>query len=299
MDTDRTECTLCPHNCRIAVGAFGRCRGRMNRDGKIVPVNYGIITSMALDPIEKKPLNRFYPGSRVLSVGSFGCNLSCPFCQNHEIAAAGVSDLFKADEVQAVLKGRAVKAVPDNHLSPEELTQIAVNTVPKGNIGVAFTYNEPLIGYEYILDTSKLVRAAGLKTVLVTNGCVTSETADKVLPYTDALNIDLKSFDEDVYRQTLGGDLNAVKEFIEKAAKMCHVELTTLIVPGMNDTAEEIVRISEWIAALQNGEDIPLHITRFFPRHRMTDREPTDVGLILELTKIASKKLRYVYPGNI
>ncbi len=299
MDTDRTICRVCPHNCSIATGAPGRCRGRINREGRIVPANYGIITSLALDPIEKKPLNRFYPGSRILSAGSFGCNLNCPFCQNHEIAAAGASDLFRADEAAAILEGRGEQSVPDNYLSPDELTQIAVNTKPKGNIGVAFTYNEPLIGYEYILDTSKLVRAAGLKTVLVTNGCVTEETADKVLPFTDALNIDLKSFDEEVYGQTLGGDLNAVKEFIKKAAAMCHVEITTLIVPGMNDTRDEMIRISEWIASLQNGEDIPLHITRFFPRHRMTDREPTDVGLILELTKIASERLKYVYPGNI
>ena len=299
MDTDRTTCRVCPHSCSIAPGTPGRCRGRINREGRIVPANYGIITSLALDPIEKKPLNRFYPGSRILSAGSFGCNLNCPFCQNHEIAAAGVADLFRADEAVAILEGRGEQSVPDNYLSPEELTQIAVNTKPKGNIGVAFTYNEPLIGYEYILDTSKLVRAAGLKTVLVTNGCVTAETADKVLPYTDALNIDLKSFDEDVYGHTLGGDLNAVKEFIKKAAATCHVEITTLIVPGMNDSEDEMIRISEWIASLQNGEDIPLHITRFFPRHRMTDREPTDVGLILELTKIASERLKYVYPGNI
>ena len=299
MDTDRTTCRVCPHSCSIAQGTPGRCRGRINREGRIVPANYGIITSLALDPIEKKPLNRFYPGSRILSAGSFGCNLNCPFCQNHEIAAAGAADLFRADEAVAIFEGRGEQSVSDNYLSPEELTQIAVNTKPKGNIGVAFTYNEPLIGYEYILDTSKLVRAAGLKTVLVTNGCVTAETADMVLPYTDALNIDLKSFDEDVYGHTLGGDLNAVKEFIKKAAATCHVEITTLIVPGMNDSEDEMIRISEWIASLQNGEDIPLHITRFFPRHRMTDREPTDVGLILELTKIASERLKYVYPGNI
>ena len=286
MNKEAIKCTVCPHGCTLIPGATGRCRSRKNIDGQVVSINYGIVTSLALDPIEKKPLNRFYPGSRIVSVGSFGCNLDCPFCQNHEIAAAGAKDVLKTDEA-------------DNYLSPEDLTQIAVKTKPQGNIGVAFTYNEPLIGYEYVLDTSKLIRAAGLKTVLVTNGCVTETTADKILPFTDALNIDLKSFNPYVYRDTLGGDFEAVKDFIRRAAMQCHVELTTLIVPGMNDSVDEIIRISDWIASLPGGDEIPLHVTRFFPRHRMTDRKPTDVDLILKLSEAAHKKLKYVYPGNI
>ena len=278
------KCNVCPHECALIPGASGRCRARKNVDGRIVSINYGIVTSLALDPIEKKPLNRFHPGSRIVSVGSFGCNLKCPFCQNHEIAAAGEKDFVKSG---------------DNYLDPEELTQIAINTRQQGNIGVAFTYNEPLICYEYVLDTEKLLRAAGLKTVLVTNGCVTAETAEKVLPYTDALNIDLKSLQPDVYKNTLGGDLKTVCEFIKMAAAHCHVELTTLIVPGMNDSNDEMLRISEWIASLPGGVEIPLHITRFFPRYKMSDRKPTDVNKILELTKLAAKYLKYVYPGNI
>lgn len=293
------KCTVCPHGCTLAPGATGRCRARRNSNGRIASVNYGVVTSLALDPIEKKPLNRFYPGSRIVSAGSFGCNLGCPFCQNHEIASAGASEMFGAHKAEAVLEGRAQEAIPDNYLSPEELTRIAADTKTKGNIGVAFTYNEPLIGYEYVLDTSRLVRAEGLKTVLVTNGCVNTDIAEKVLPYTDALNIDLKSFDPYVYKEVLKGDLETVKEFIRMAVKLCHVELTTLIVPGMNDSYDEMENIAGWIASLPGGKEIPLHITRFFPRHKMSDKKPTDVSLILELTELARRNLKYVYPGNI
>lgn len=187
----------------------------------------------------------------------------------------------------------------DNRLEPEELVDIAVKTRPKGNIGIAFTYNEPLIGYEYVLDTCLLAKEAGLKTVLVTAGCINPSVADKVLPYVDALNIDLKSFDGDTYKNTLGGDLDTVKAFIERAVKTSHVELTTLIVPGMNDSYEEMDRICDHIRSLEGGKDIPLHISRFFPRYRMSDKRPTDVPLILELARRAGEKLNYVYPGNI
>ena len=281
------QCEVCPHACSLKEGATGRCRARKHicEEGtdKIIPVNYGLVTSLALDPIEKKPLNRFYPGSRILSVGSFGCNLSCPFCQNHEISTSDGSG-FMSD---------------DNRLEPEELVDIAIKTRPKGNIGIAFTYNEPLIGYEYVLDTCLLAKEAGLKTVLVTAGCINPSVADKVLPYVDALNIDLKSFDVDTYKNTLGGDLDTVKAFIERAVKTSHVELTTLIVPGMNDSYEEMDRICDHIRSLEGGKDIPLHISRFFPRYRMSDKRPTDVPLILELARRAGEKLNYVYPGNI
>ena len=288
MNSTSIQCSVCPHACTLPPGATGRCRARKHytegiHEGMIFPVNYGIVTSLALDPIEKKPLNLFYPGSWILSVGSFGCNLNCPFCQNHSISASNGNEFM----------------TEDNRLSPEELVRIAVDTSSRGNIGIAFTYNEPLIGYEYVLDTSKLAREAGLKTVLVTAGCVNKPIADKVLPYIDALNIDLKSFSPKVYKDTLGGDLDTVSGFIETACTMCHVELTTLIVPGMNDTEEEMTEICDYIASLPGGTDIPLHISRFFPRHRMTDRPPTDVDTILKLYRLAGTKLKHVYPGNI
>ena len=280
-------CPVCPHRCRIAEGRTGRCRARGTREGSVVPLNYGLVTSLALDPIEKKPLARFYPGSRILSVGSYGCSLNCPFCQNWEISMSDGHEF------------RLGRRAEDNFVSPEALTDMAVKLRSQGNIGVAFTYNEPLISYEYILDTAKLLREKDLKVVLVTNGCVNDEIADAVLPLTDALNIDLKSFRDDVYRNILGGDLVAVKNFIAKAAEQCHVELTSLIVPGMNDSEEEIRAMTQWIASLPHGEEIPLHITRFFPRYRMQDRSPTEKAKLFSLVEIAGQNLKYVYPGNI
>ena len=280
-------CPVCPHRCRIAEGKTGRCRARGTRDGSVVPLNYGLVTSLALDPIEKKPLARFYPGSRILSVGSYGCSLNCPFCQNWEISMS---------DGQEFRHGRRAE---DNYVSPEALADMAEHLRLQRNIGVAFTYNEPLISYEYVMDTARLLREKDLKAVLVTNGCVNDEIADTVLPLTDALNIDLKSFQDDVYRNILGGNLAAVKNFIAKAAEQCHVELTSLIVPGMNDSEEEIRAMTQWIASLPHGEEIPLHITRFFPRYRMQDRNPTEKAAILKLVEIARQQLKYVFPGNI
>lgn len=281
------KCDVCPHACALPEGAVGRCRARkhVNIEGtdSIAAYNYGIVTSLALDPIEKKPLNRFFPGSYILSVGSFGCNLSCPFCQNHEISTSDGRPFLN----------------DDNWLSPDELVDIALKTKSKGNIGIAFTYNEPLVGYEYVLDCARLARDAGLKTVLVTAGCINKPVADRVLPYIDALNIDLKSFNSDTYKNVLGGDLDTVKAFIEAAVKTSHVELTTLVVPGMNDSEEEMNEICDYIKSIEEGRDIPLHISRFFGRHRMADTAPTDVTLILKLANIAAGKLKYVYPGNI
>lgn len=253
------------------------CRARKNVDGRIVPINYGKITSMALDPIEKKPLRRFYPGSMILSVGSFGCNLRCPFCQNHEISMAGAD-------------------LPDTiTISPEELAQKAVSLKHRGNIGVAYTYNEPLVGWEYVRDTAKLVRDAGMKNVAVTNGSVSEDVLEEILPLIDAMNIDLKGFTEEYYRK-LGGDLETVKRFISRASQKCHVELTTLIVPGENDSPDEMLEEAAWIASV--NPDIPLHVTRFFPRWKMKDREATDVAAVYELARVAGRWLTDVRVGN-
>jgi pyruvate formate lyase activating enzyme len=278
-------CPVCPHHCRIAEGKSGRCRGRGTKNGNVVPLNYGRVTSLALDPIEKKPLRKFFPGSGILSVGSYGCNLNCPFCQNWEISMTNGSKYLRDKD--------------SHYLAPDVLADMADGLRDRGNIGVAFTYNEPTICWEYILDTAPLLREKGLKTVLVTNGCVEDQTAKQLLPHVDALNIDLKSFDAEIYRKTLGGDLDTVKRFIERAAAQCHVELTTLIVPGMNDSEAEMRALTSWAASLPGGEEIPLHITRFFPRYRMTDRAATERKSILRLTEIAGEKLSYVYPGNM
>ena len=287
MSDAAAVCPVCPHRCRIPEGKTGKCRARGTKDGKVVPLNYGFATSLALDPIEKKPLKRFYPGSRILSIGSYGCNLNCPFCQNWEISMSDGSEF------------RRSKRAAENVFEPDVLADMAEQLTERGNIGVAFTYNEPLISYEFVRDTAKLLREKDLKTVLVTNGCVNGEIAEEVLPLTDALNIDLKSFQDEVYHKTLGGDLETVKRFIAKAAEQCHVELTSLIVPGMNDSEDEIRAMTQWIASLPGGDEIPLHITRFFPRYKVTDRKPTDRALLLRLVDVAREQLQYVYPGNL
>ena len=270
-------CEVCFRHCEINEGAAGACGARICREGKVVAGNYGRITGLALDPIEKKPLNRFCPGSKILSVGSYGCNLFCPFCQNHDISRSDGRDF--CDEI-----------------TPEKLADIALKYESRGNIGVAFTYNEPLVGYEFVRDTAKLVRERGMKNVLVSNGTAEISILEEILPYMDAMNIDIKSMSEDTYRNILKGDLKTTRSFIERAVKDCHVELTMLIVPGMNDTEEEMRELSSWIRSL--SEDIPLHISRFFPRYKMTDREPTDVGKIYHLADIAKESLKYVYTGN-
>ena len=267
------------HHCRLEEGQTGRCRARKNVEGRIESVNYGRCTALALDPIEKKPLCRFYPGKRVLSVGSFGCNLSCPFCQNHEISMAGENG---ADYI---------------YLSPKELASQAEALRERGNIGAAFTYNEPLVGYEYVRDAAMEVRKRGMKNILVTNGAFTEETEEAVLPYIDAMNIDLKGFNESYYEK-LGGNLESVKRFIARASGDCHVELTTLIVPGENDSIEEMEEEAGWIASLAGGAEIPLHITRFFPQYRIKDKEATDVELVYRLAETAKKYLNNVFTGN-
>lgn len=272
-----TVCEICPHACRIEEGHRGFCGARINRNGRIVDENYGMLTSLALDPVEKKPLRRFFPGSLVLSAGSYGCNLRCPFCQNYEISMAD------AKQSKAVF------------VSPQSLAEKALELKPQGNIGLAFTYNEPLISYEYVRDCSRLNRENGLKNVVVTNGYLCEKPLRDLLPLIDAMNIDCKSFSEEFYRK-IGGGLEDVKRTISIAAKKCHVEVTTLIIPGENDSPEEMKELSEWLAGVD--EEIPLHVTRFFPRYHMTEKAPTPVEEVFSLAEIARKSLRFVYEGN-
>jgi len=269
-------CEICPHHCRLAVGEVGKCRARINDGEKITALNYGAITSIALDPIEKKPLYKFFPGSRILSVGSYGCNLNCPFCQNHEISMADSN-------------------FPTRRITPEQLANLAQELIPQKNIGVAFTYNEPFISYEFIRDTSNLLKAIGLKSVLVTNGTVASGALKKILPLIDAMNIDLKGFSQEIYSK-LGGDFETVRKTIEISAQNCHVEVTSLIVPTMNDSADDMDREAAWLAGI--SKNIPLHISRFFPRYKVTDIAPTPVKKIYELVEVAKRHLNFVYAGN-
>ncbi len=284
-----STCNVCFRHCNISEGGLGFCGARTCENGEVKAANYGRVTSLALDPIEKKPLARFHLGSYIVSVGSYGCNLRCPFCQNYQISWS--------EEARRLAKTA-------EYIPPEELASIAAQTKNRGNIGVAFTYNEPLIGWEYIRDTAKLVHEQGMYNVIVTNGTASLDVLAELAPYIDAMNIDLKGFTDHYYNDMLGGDRAMTMAFIEEAVKHCHVELTTLIVPGENDSEDEIREMCAWISSLTDangciiGKEIPLHISRFFPRFNMTDRRATDVGLIYRLAEVAREQLTYVYTGN-
>lgn len=272
---EKTVCGVCPRHCTLAEGQAGFCRARAAFGGKVQCVSYGKITALALDPIEKKPLARFKSGSMVLSAGSFGCNLDCYFCQNHDISQSG--------------------PMPDmQDISPKELAQKAKELENKGNIGLAFTYNEPAVGWEFVRDAAFEAKALGLSNVMVTNGCFAEEVLAQLLPLIDAFNIDLKCFTEEGYK-SIGGDLETVKSTIEKAAKSAHVEVTTLVVPALSDGEEDMRRQAEWLSAI--SPDIPLHISRYFPRWKAA-APPTPLAKLQALEEIAKESLNYVYLGN-
>ena len=281
---DGSQCNLCPHNCHILPGNTGFCRARgvLSKDGEagsgVVSLSYGKLTSIALDPIEKKPLYHFYQGSMIISVGSFGCNLRCPWCQNFHISVAGETDA----EVYEV--------------TAESLVMLAERYIPDGNIGVAFTYNEPLINYEYVRDASQILKERGLKSVLVTNGYINPEFFKDLLPLIDAMNIDLKGIYSDFYKK-IDGDIAIVQENIREAASFCHVELTCLLINGLNDSEREMEELTDFVASV--SPEIPLHISRFFPHHKMKDREPTRIETMKKFEEIARRKLKHVHLGNV
>ena len=270
-------CPVCPHHCALAEGETGRCRARGVQNGAVVSLNYGRVASLAFDPVEKKPFARWMPGKFILSVGSFGCNLRCPFCQNDAISQAGAS-------------------FPTTEMPPEDLAHLAEEFVPRGNVGVAFTYNEPLIGYEYVRDTARLLKEAGLSAAVVTNGCMAPRLFRELLPLVDAFNIDLKGWRSSFY-DWVGGDLAAVKENIRQAAAAAHVEVTTLVVPGKNDDSVDMEAEAAWLAEI--SPTLPLHISRYFPRFLTTEIPATPVAVIHRLAEAARRHLRYVYEGNV
>lgn len=269
-------CENCSHNCDLSEKKTGICHARSARGGKIVCENYGAVTSLALDPIEKKPLAMFRPGSKILSVGSYGCNMHCMWCQNDSISRGYVRS---------------------DHLTPEELADIATDTIKRGNIGIAYTYNEPSVGYEFVMDCASIAKDRGLVNVSVTNGMLARDRFDRLLDRIDAFNIDLKTSDEDRYRY-IGGDKELICQNIRSAAEHgVHVELTTLIVPGFNDDAGDIRGIVSFIESIDRK--IPLHITRFFPAGLMKDKDPTRLDLLRSFFNIASDRLDNVFLGNV
>lgn len=271
----QVRCGLCPQFCKISEGKTGICGTRTAAGGRLELLNYGEYTALAVDPIEKKPLYHFYPGSDILSIGGKGCNLSCVFCQNCEIS-----------------QGEAMT----RRIEPKQLASRAENCGPR-NIGVAFTYNEPLIWFEFIRDTAPLVRKNGGKIVLVTNGFVNPEPLGELLPLVDAMNIDLKAFDDGFYRKYCGGRLEPVKESIASAVRAgVWVEATLLLIPTLNDAPEAVRAQAEWLASL--SKDIPFHISRYHPCHKLA-LPPTPFESMAKAHEVASEHLNYVYLGNV
>ena len=267
------RCRLCPHRCRIADGERGKCGVRENVAGTLYARSWGRTVTIAVDPIEKKPLFHFLPGSRILSIGPNGCTFACRNCQNWTISQ---------------------REAPTRLIEPAELVELAGRD---GSIGVAFTYTEPLVWFEYILDVAPLLREAGLKSVLVTNGYLEEEPARELAPLVDAFNVDLKSMDNDFYRTWCDGTVAPVRRFIEIAAEHAHVEVTNLLVTGLNDADGQIEALAAWVAGV--GRDIPVHFSRFFPVYEMTDRPPTAPERLEAAHRIAGKHLDHVYVGNI
>lgn len=271
----KVHCLLCPQDCQIPPGSSGRCRVRKNIDGKLFTLNYGVVSGLALDPIEKKPLYHFCPGHLILSAGSVGCNLACGFCQNWtSVCGQGPAEDFRA----------------------KELVKLATGTRGRGNCGLAFTYTEPVVWYEFVLESAREARARGLKTVLVTNGYICPEPWRELLLEIDALNIDLKGFSSRFYRENCRGSLGPVQEAIALAAGNCHVEVTTLLIPGENTEDEEVRALSAFIAAID--PQIPLHLNRYYPA-RQWRQPPTPEPLIQRLAAIARQNLDFVYTGNL
>lgn len=279
LDGHRVHCGLCPHNCVIPRDGRGICGVRKNTEGTLYSLNYGEISSIGVDPIEKKPLHRFHPGSYILSVGSVGCNLKCPFCQNHSIARV------KPEEIHTC------------HAGSDEIVAKAVSLRKEGNIGIAYTYNEPSIWYEFVYETAMKAKEKDLLNVLVTNGYISREPLEQLLPYIDAMNIDLKAFNNRFYKELVKGGLEEVKETIKRSARHCHVEVTTLIIPDWNDSVEEMKEMGKWLASL--SPDLPLHLSRYFPKYEMTDKPQTPLNTLTELKRIAERYLNHVYLGNV
>lgn len=268
-----TRCTLCPCGCVCKPGESGRCLGRVNRDGTLMAETYARPASIALDPMEKKPLYHFMPGTAILSMGTYGCNLTCSFCQNWSLSQeVAQTDELTVENVVRMARGRQA-------------------------VGVAYTYNEPTVWYEYVYDCAVACHQAGLKNVLVTNGYIAPEPFAALLPYVDALNIDIKSFRDAFYRELCGGRLEPVLAAARQAASQAFVEITNLVIPGHNDAPAEQDELAAWIAA-ELGATTPVHVSAYHPRHKL-QAEPATAEVLLASRERFLKHLKYVYLGNL
>lgn len=271
----RARCTLCPHGCLVADGRAGICRVRRAEGGKLYAWGYGRVSSAHLDPVEKKPLHHFFPGRMIFSVGGWGCNFRCSFCQNWTISQ-------QAPGAPAAL-------------SPEDIVSAASSD---DSVGVAYTYNEPLVGFEFVRDCSALARRKGLKNVLVTNGYICPEPAAELLPLVDALNIDVKSMRESFYSTHCGGTIRPVLDFcVQAKAAGCHVEITNLVIPGLNDSDEEASSLAGWISSTL-GPSTPLHLSAYHPQYEM-NAPPTPPAVLERRRLRCLESLGHVYVGNV
>ncbi|MEM2899500.1 MAG: AmmeMemoRadiSam system radical SAM enzyme [Thermoplasmata archaeon] len=287
-DEKKVKCKLCPHNCRIADGRLGICRERANFDGKLKTLSWNKVVSMNVEPIEKKPLYHFYPGSRAYSIGTLGCNLGCSFCQNWEISQLSETGITDAQKMANYFNEVCLD------ISSEKIVENALN---EKCVSIAYTYTEPLVWYEYVFETAKIARKKGIKNVLVTNGYIEEEPLRELLPYIDAMNIDLKAFDNEFYKKICKGKLEPVLRTIEITNKSkAWIEITNLIVPTLNDSEEMIKNLVSFISSLD--KNIPLHFTRYYPAYNLW-LEPTNENTLRKAKEIAEDKLNYVYIGNI
>ena len=279
LENGIVKCKLCPHYCVIGDNEHGLCNVRINKKGNLYSELFEKVTAMGLDPIEKKPLYHFYPGSKILSIGSLGCTMKCMFCQNYRIS----------------------QATPESYNQPNSYSVdsiVKLASKQAGNIGIAFTYNEPGTFYEYMIEVAKLAIPAGLKTVMVTNGYINREPLEALIPYIDAFNVDLKAFSESFYKSITQSRLSPVKKTIQRIAlSKKHLEITNLVIPGMNDNYAEFEEMVLWISK-ETGDQTPLHISRYFPDYQLKIAS-TPINLLLDLYEIAKKHLKYVYLGNV
>lgn len=279
LSQGKVRCCLCPHGCIFGPGGRGRCGVRWNMGGTLIASNYGKAGGYGLDPVEKKPLYHFYPGAYVLSVGARGCNFRCDFCQNWELALGGQHNEIDITPMGLINAAERYKSYYDV-------------------IGLAFTYSEPFMWYEFLLDACRTAKDNGMKNVIVTNGFIEKAPLRQILPLVDAMNIDIKAFTEEFYAKVVHGSLKPVLKTAETVKKQgCHVEITTLLIPGLNDSQQEITKLAEWISS-DLGRDTPLHFSRYFPNYKM-DLEATPVKVLERAGELAKERLDYVYLGNL
>lgn len=279
LDDRKVQCTLCPRDCVIEEGKFGNCNARRNRNGLLSSEVFSRISAMNMDPVEKKPLYHFHPGKEILSIGTTGCNLHCVFCQNHTLSQCN-------NRTPVLIK----------NLSPSELADVAAKS--EKNIGLAFTYNEPSINYEYVMEASRLIKMADMKTVMVSNGYINRDPLEMLTEYIDAFNIDIKGFNDLFYKKYTKASLKPVLKTIKRIHKSGkHIELTNLVIPTINDDEDEFESMCKWIAN-ETGKDTVLHLSRYFPRYELS-QYPTPAEMLFNLYDIARSYLNHVYIGNM